>query len=127
MRRDAVTPAEEVWLKRALTVIRFVRHPAFPGLVVMAGLALAGFAGIILAWYGTSGTLFVALQIPHLVSGGLGGLALVGAGIALLHIQMGRREAAIEEQLTDDILDEVAALVALAPKLRELRQSKTSL
>ncbi len=122
--RDPTTQAEEVWRRRALTVIRFVRHPAFPGLVVMSFLAVAGFVAIVVAWYGASTKLYVAFQVPHLVSGGLGGLALISVGLALVHIQMERRDAAIEQRLIRDVLDEVAALMALAPRLRQLSRQK---
>jgi hypothetical protein len=122
--RDPITQTEEVWLRRALTVIRFVRHPAFPGLVVMALLTIAGFVVVLVTWYGAAGTLFVAFQVPLLVSGGLGGLALIGVGLALVHIQVRRRDAALEQRMTGDVLDEIAMLMALAPRLRQLSRRK---
>ena len=84
--RDPISPAEEKWLRRAFAVIRFVRHPAFPGLVVMTLLAVAGFVAVGVAWYQAAGLFHVALQLPYLVSGGLGGLALIGSGLALFYI-----------------------------------------
>ncbi len=86
----------------------------------MSLLTIVGLVAIIAAWYGTAGTLYVAFQVPLLVSGGLGGLALIGAGLALVHIQMGRRDAALEQRLTGDVIDEIALLMAQAPRLRRL-------
>ena len=122
--KDPITPSEHRWLERALVVIRFVRDPAFPGVALLAIVMLAGFAVVLLAWSGAARTLFVALQVPHLVSGGLGGLALIGLGAALMDIQLGRRDAAREQRLTDGVIDEVVELMGLAPALRARRRSR---
>jgi hypothetical protein len=122
--RDPVTPEEHKWLERALALIRFVRDPAFPGVAMLAIIMLAGFAVVLLAWSGAARTLFVSLQVPHLVSGGLGGLALIGLGAALLDIQLGRRDAALEQRLTDGVIDEVVELMGLAPALRARRRAR---
>lgn len=118
--RDPKSPVEEVWLRRSLAAIRFVRHPAFPGLAVMSVLVLAGFAAVALAWKASASLLHVALQLPYVVSGGLGGLALIGVGLGLLYVQMGRRDAAREQRMTREILDEIALLRATSPQLRRL-------
>ena len=122
--KDPITPEEHRWLERALVVIRFVRDPAFPGVALLAIVMIAGFAVLLLAWTGAARTLFVSLQVPHLVSGGLGGLALIGSGAALLDIQLGRRDAAREQRLTDGIIDEVVELMGLAPALRARRRAR---
>lgn len=47
---------------------------------------LAGVAGVVclvVGWIGASGTPYVAKQVPYVVSGGLGGLALLIAGATL--------------------------------------------
>lgn len=124
MRIDPTTPEEEALLVKALGLIRFVRHPAFPGILMMALLAFTGFVVIGIGWWGAAKITYVALQIPRVVSGGLAGLALIGTGAALLTVQMERRNAAREQQMTDEILDEVAALVALGPQLRRIRQTR---
>lgn len=49
-----------------------------------AVLITAGFAAIFLAWWGVSGTPVVAVQLTYLTSGGLGGVAGVLLGAALL-------------------------------------------
>ncbi|HWC14233.1 MAG TPA: hypothetical protein VG929_06530 [Actinomycetota bacterium] len=111
-------------VRRALTVVRWLRDPALPGLAVMVVIALAGAAAIWFAWRGVARTIYVPLQIPQLVSGGLGGVALVGLGLALFDLQMTRRELAQERRHNADILDEIASLVPLAPKIK--RQQRHS-
>jgi hypothetical protein len=65
----------------------------------LLGVALlaAGLAGITIAWIGVSATLIVPTQVAFAVSGGIGGVALAGAGVALLLVQ-GRRYAAATER-----------------------------
>lgn len=120
MKLEPTTPKEEALLERALHLIRFVRHPAFPGLALMAAMILGGFIVLALGWYGVAKITYVALQIPRVVSGGLAGVALIGTGAALLNLQMARRDAAQEQKLTDEILDEVAGLMAAGPQLRAI-------
>ena len=105
-------------VRRALTVVRWLRDPALPGLVVMIVIALAGAGAIWFAWRGVARTIYVPLQLPELISGGLGGIALIGLGLALFDLQMTRRELAQERRHNADILDEIASLVVLAPKMR---------
>ncbi len=51
---------------------------------VIGGVAMAGGGAAILAgWYGVSSTTVVAEQIPYVISGGLGGLFLLGVGATL--------------------------------------------
>src|SRR5438132_1690878 len=86
----------------------------------MAGLVLVGIGAIVYAWYGAARTIYVPLQLPEFISGGIGGLALIGVGLTLFDVQVGRRDAAREKHLTDDLLDETADLVALAPRLKRI-------
>lgn len=73
-------------------------------------LALA-FVLFLAAWKGASDTLEVDVQVAYLVSGGLGGLALLVAGSALLTVQLTRWLAARERLELEAVLD--AARVAL--------------
>lgn len=57
------------------------------------GLALIGVVVIIIGWFGISGEAIVAKQIPYLISGGLGGIALVGVGAALIGTERLRQDA----------------------------------
>ncbi len=46
-------------------------------------LTVAGAVLLVLGWFGVSGQGLTSLQIPYVVSGGLGGIFLMGAGAAL--------------------------------------------
>jgi hypothetical protein len=46
-------------------------------------LALAGLVALVAGWFGVSDTALVAEQLPYLVSGGLGGLFLLGVAASL--------------------------------------------
>lgn len=63
---------------------------------VSAGLVLvvAGFIALFLAWNGAAGLDYVQGQIPYLLSGGLVGLALVGAGLTVVNVQTRRADQA---------------------------------
>lgn len=87
------------------------RDPAAPSLVVFAVIAGAGFLAIGLGWRVAAHTAFVPAQIAALMSGGLGGLALVVIGVVLAVVQVGRRLAAAEAQATDAILDEAEGIL----------------
>lgn len=68
-------------------------------------LAAVGVIVIIVGWFGVSGEALVAKQLPYLISGGLGGVALVGVGAALIGTerlrQDARRIARLEEMVQD--------------------------
>lgn len=49
-----------------------------------AGLCvLAGVVALFVGWLGTSGSLYVAEQLPYIVSGGLTGIFFLGVGAVL--------------------------------------------
>jgi hypothetical protein len=80
-------------------------------MLLFGGIVIAGFVGIALGWRVAARTLVVPFQVPAMVSGGLGGLALIILGAGLASIQVGRRLAAEERAETEDLLDEAAALM----------------
>ena len=90
------------------------------------GLAGAGLLLLVLGWYGVSGEAITAKQLPYLVSGGLGGVALVVLAAALLMTQDARRQLdrldRVEQQVTtlyDLLVDElVPAALAGADVVR---------
>lgn len=65
--------------------------------VLAAALVLAGLAAVAIAWAGVSATPTVSTQVAFVVSGGFGGFALVGAGVAVHEVQR-RRYASAEER-----------------------------
>ena len=110
--------SKDALVRRALSVVEWLRDPALPGLVVMAAIAIGGGIGLFFGWRAVARTIYVPLQLPAVVSGGIGGLALIGLGVALFDLQMTRRSLARERQQNADLLNEIAALVALAPRIR---------
>ena len=110
--------AEDRGLGPARGPLGFLRDPAIPGLILMGAMIAAGFVLLLLAWAGTARTVYVPLQMPHIVSGGLGGLAMIGLGAGLFYVQWGRRDDAAKRRLTDELLDQAAALVDIEPEIR---------
>lgn len=88
------------------------RDPLTPSAVLLLGLVVGGFVAIGLAWNIVRLQPLVALQVPALISGGFGGLALIVAGCGLLHVQVGRRLAALEDESETRALRAVQALAA---------------
>lgn len=67
---------------------------------------LAGVVAVLVAWFGISGTLDPGKQMPYLVSGGIGGAALIAVGMTLfLSLEHARDRAALGE-----VLDRLDAL-----------------
>ena len=58
---------------------------------IAMGLILSGVGVLVLGWYGAARIDYVQGQVPYLISGGLGGLGLMGAGFTLLLVQESRR------------------------------------
>jgi len=46
-------------------------------------LVVAGAVAIIVGWIGVSGSAFAAGQLPYIISGGIGGIFLLGVGATL--------------------------------------------
>lgn len=72
-------------MSRLLVLRRWL--PALPWVLVAGGVLL-----LVLGWYGVSGEVLTAKQLPYLVSGGLGGIALIVLAAALLTTQDVRRQ-----------------------------------
>ncbi len=89
----------------------WLRDPATPSLLLFSGVVVAGFVAIGIGWKVAARTLLVPFQTPALVSGGMGGLALILLGSGLANVQAGRRLAALERAETEALLDEASALV----------------
>ena len=125
-RVDKPAASHDALVQRALAFVRLLRDPALPGLLLMSAMVLVGFGALVLGWRGAARTVYVALQLPHIASAALGGLALIGLGVGLFNLQMDRRYVAREQELSDEILDEIAAVVALAPEMRRRREGGPS-
>jgi hypothetical protein len=76
-------------------------------------LVISGAAALFLGYRGVAGSPFVSVQLPYIISGGLGGLFLCGVGVALLVMadlhdewrKLDRIEAAILGHWTEPPLD----------------------
>ncbi|GAA0602694.1 hypothetical protein GCM10009547_00120 [Sporichthya brevicatena] len=86
--------------------------------IVGAVLVVLGAVVLVAGWIGASGEVYIANQLPYLLSGGLGGLALIGVGATLwLSADLS------DEWRTLDRLDSARATesdAALANRVREL-------
>ena len=74
---------------------------------VSAGLALvvAGVIAIFLAWNGAAGRDYIEGQLPYLISGGLIGLSLVGAGLVVVNVQTRRQDQAELLNRLEELMD----------------------
>lgn len=66
---------------------------------------VAGAIAILIGWLGVSAQTLVARQLPYLISGGLGGIVLVGAGVGLLVAEDLRAERDRIGRLEGEILE----------------------
>lgn len=73
-----------------------------------------GFVIIIVGWYGVSGQALVAKQLPYLISGGIGGIAIVGVGTAFVAVDQIRRDSGRLDRLERKVDELHAALLARA-------------
>lgn len=87
---------------------RLVSDPFRRSVLLAAALIAGGFAAMGLAWRGAARSLVVGEQLSFLVSGGIGGLALVITGAAILAVQTSRYFNARERRRLDQIVSRAA-------------------
>ena len=91
--------------------------PRLP-LALVAGVV--GAVALLIGYFGVSGTLDPAKQLPYLVSGGVGGLFLLGVAAALLFsADLGATRADIAElrRSVDDLREQITELqTSLEPR-----------
>ena len=96
-----------------------MRGPAKLASYIAIGMILGGFALIALAWNGAAGIGYLQGQFPYLLSGGVAGLGLIGAGAGLLFVQVQREidaeEARHYQRVVDGLRQTVVALRGGAP------------
>lgn len=99
------------------------------GSPVSAGvlLVVAGFVALFLAWNGAAGKDYVEGQLPYVISGGMVGLGLIGAGLTVVNVQARRADQAELlarlEALTEARADEHDATGTTAAPRRKLQAS----
>jgi len=72
---------------------------------VGGALLVLGMLGIIIAWFGVSGTLDPGEQMPYISSGGFGGAALIAVGVTLLISFEHTRDRDALAQVLDELDD----------------------
>ena len=109
-------------LFEALRLLRkALRAPAVSIGLVLVLIGAAGFVALGLGWYGSAETPYVPFQVPYLVSGGLGGLALIGFAAGMFDIHVNRVQAARRRANTTAALHETVELLSLAAERRRPR------
>jgi hypothetical protein len=98
--------------------MKALRDPFVASLVVLVVLVLTALVGLGVAWKGAAATLVVALQLPYIVSGAVGGLALLGFALGLLLVQARRRDEAVRRADFDRVVRAAADVLAAARDAR---------
>jgi hypothetical protein len=101
--------------RRALIEVtpELLRRLRDPRIALAAVAAIAGGAALVAGYYGISGTLDPGKQLPYLISGGLGGLFLLGLAAILLfsfELSGAKEEARAHQEAVDRLAEDVAAL-----------------
>ena len=86
-----------------------LRDPGMRAILVLSAMAAVGYAMLWLGWRGSARTILVPLQSPWVMSGGLGGLAVLGMALGAWSVHLGRRQdaenrAAVERLVRDAVL-----------------------
>lgn len=74
-------------------------------ITIGVGLIVVGLVVVFLAWNGAAGKDFVAGQFPYLISGGIGGLVVVGAGLTTILVQTRRRDTEELARRLDQVIE----------------------
>ena len=79
------------------TLWQVVRDPRIRTTLILGAWVALGLGIVVGAYWGTADLGLVVYQLPYVLSGAIGGLALVGIGLALLSVHFDRVES-IEER-----------------------------
>lgn len=114
----AMTPARAPFEQIGAGVVEIyegLRRAVGEGIFVSASVAsllvFSGFGAFFLAWKGAAATLAVGVQIPYLLSGGVGGFALIAGGMGILYLQMSRHLDAREAAAWRVVLDRALGIL----------------
>ena len=95
---------------------RVLRDPRVSTTLILGGMGISGFLLLVLGWHGVSATLFVVLQLPWAISGSFAGVAVIGAGLALLVAHLNRAEAAAERAQLAELQREALRALSAASR-----------
>lgn len=90
-----------------------MRGPAQLASYVAVGMILTGFMIIGLAWNGAASLDRLPSQFPYLLSGGMGGLGLIVAGMAIMYVQTTRTLTAERSRRYSRVNAEMAQVLDL--------------
>lgn len=90
---------------RRMRLRRLLSDPFSRSIILSVTIVVAGFVAIGIGWRGAARSVVVAEQLAFLVSGGVGGLALVMAGAGLLVVQSSRYWNARERRRLEELAD----------------------
>lgn len=92
--------------------MRRVSDPFVASVVALGVLGAAAFVTLALGWQGLAAEVNVATQVAFLVSGGIGGLALVGFASGVVVIQARRRDEAQRRAAFERVVSAATELLA---------------
>jgi hypothetical protein len=98
--------------------MKALRDPFVASMAVLVALVLTALVGLGVAWKGAAATLVVALQLPNIVAGAVGGLALLGFALGLVLVQARRRDEAVRRAEFDRVVRAAADVLAAARDAR---------
>jgi hypothetical protein len=97
---------------------RALRDPFVVSVSILVTLLAGGLVAVGVAWKTAAASLDVAVQLPYLVSGALGGLAVAGFAAGLLSIQIRRRQEASRRADMARVVTAAAEVLAVARRAR---------
>jgi len=100
---------------RAL-VRRLLTDPFTRSLALAVLMIAGGFVAILIAYRGVARSVNVAVQLPYVVSGGVGGVALILTGAGIIAVQSSRYWSARERQWLDVIATRSADVMETLPR-----------
>jgi len=97
-------------LRWALDLARLLRDPILPGLLFTGVLLAAPIVVLVVSAHAMTRWTYASLQLPYVVSGGLGSLAIVTVGALLGSVLGQRRDHALENEEFGALTDELTGL-----------------
>ena len=91
--------------------------------LVLVAVAAAGLIGLGLAWSGVAATLDAQFQMPYLISGAIGGIAVAGTALAILGTHLERRRSAGDRADTETLIRVAAEIADTLPAALQEREA----
>lgn len=79
---------------------------------IAVGMLVMGFLLLVLGWNGAANLDYVQGQVPYVISGGLAGIGLIGAGLVMALIQESRRNTSMLAEKLDELTEIMAGAAA---------------